>query len=133
MEAALDHAAARVLEIRAAAERIPIAPYRGESYDDILRDLRYLTLDRAIYRFNVEEEHRTIRFLAVFLSGQDHTRRILARLLPPGEAVKRETAPLRHLGLPDDLFDREDVEQAAIDAGEGSDSLGIWRGRPSDS
>jgi len=36
-----------------------------------------------------------------------------ARLLPPAVVEKRETAPLRHLGLPDDLFDREDAEQAA--------------------
>ncbi len=52
-----------------------------------------------------------------------------ARLLPPAEAGERETAPLKHLRLPDDLFDREDAEQAAIDAGEGNDALGIWRGR----
>ena len=45
-------------------------------------------------------------------------------------AAKRETAPLRHLGLPDDLFDREDAEQAAIDAGDHGDALGIWRGPP---
>ena len=56
-----------------------------------------------------------------------------ARLLPPAEAAGRESAPLGHLRLPDDLFDDEDPEQAAIDAGEGSDDLGIWRGRPSDS
>ena len=81
VEAALGHAAARVLEIRAAAERIPVAPYRGGSHDDILPGPRHLTLDRAIYWFDVEEERRTIQILAVFLSGQDHTRRMLARLL----------------------------------------------------
>ena len=53
----------------------------------------------------------------------------LARLLPPERAKTREPAPLAHLGLPDDLFD-EDAEQAAIDTGEGTDALGIWRGRP---
>ena len=53
-----------------------------------------------------------------------------ARLLPPAEAGCREAAPLRHLSLPDDLFDQEDAEQAAIDAGDHSDALGIWRGRP---
>ncbi len=40
-------------------------------------------------------------------------RELHARLLPSAVAEKRETAPLRHLGLPDDLFDREDAEQAA--------------------
>ena len=43
------------------------------------------------------------------------------------EAGQREPAPLAHLRLPDDLLDDEDLEQAAMDAGEGTDSLGIWR------
>lgn len=51
-----------------------------------------------------------------------------ARLVPPVVAAKREDAPLRHLRLPDDLFDGVDVEQAAIDAGDHTDVLGIWRG-----
>ena len=46
-----------------------------------------------------------------------------ARILPPATSGRRETAPLRHLHLPDDLFDGEDVQQAAIDAGEHSDAL----------
>lgn len=52
-----------------------------------------------------------------------------ARLVPPAEAGQREPAPLAHLRLPDDLLDDQDPEQAAIDAGEGTDSLGLWRGR----
>ncbi len=31
------------------------------------------------------------------------------------EAGQREAAPLKHLKLPDDLFDREEPEQAVID------------------
>ena len=50
-----------------------------------------------------------------------------ARIVPPIAAAKREDAPLRHLQLADDLFDHEDVEQAAIDAGDHTDVLGIWR------
>ena len=52
-----------------------------------------------------------------------------ARIVPPAETGKREDAPLRHLRLPDDIFDLEDSEQASIDAGDGNDELGIWRGR----
>lgn len=52
-----------------------------------------------------------------------------ARILPPRRDQKRETAPLKHLCLPDDIFDQEDSEQAAIDSGDHSDGLGIWRGR----
>ena len=54
-----------------------------------------------------------------------------ARIVPPAEAAQREDAPLKHLDLPDDLFDHEDAEQAAIDAGDYSDDLGVWRGSPS--
>ncbi len=53
-----------------------------------------------------------------------------ARIVPPPEAAPREPAPLAHLHLPGDLFDEEDPEQAAIDAGDYSDELGLWRGRP---
>lgn len=56
-----------------------------------------------------------------------------ARLLPPAESGEREYAPLGHLDLPEDLFDDDDAEQTAIDAGDYSDALGIWRGRPSGS
>ncbi|MDE0061111.1 MAG: type II toxin-antitoxin system RelE/ParE family toxin [Defluviicoccus sp.] len=80
-EDALDRGAARVLEIRAAAERILAAPHRGESHDDILPGLRHLTVGRAIYRFDVDESRRTVRVLAVFFGGQDHVRRVMIRLL----------------------------------------------------
>ena len=53
-----------------------------------------------------------------------------ARIVPPGDSREREIAPLKHLGLPDDLFDREDAEQAAIDAGDQSDEFGVWQGPP---
>lgn len=53
-----------------------------------------------------------------------------ARLLPPAGRGAREAAPLGHLRLPDDLFDGDDPEQAAIDAGDRSDDFGIWRGNP---
>ena len=56
-----------------------------------------------------------------------------ARIVPPAKAVQREAAPLKHLNLPDDLFDREEPDQADIDAGDHSDALGIWRGPPAPS
>ena len=80
-EDALDHAAARVLEIRAAAQRILAAPHRGERHDDILPGLRQLAVGRAIYRFDVDDSRRTVRVLAVFFGGQDHVRRMMIRLL----------------------------------------------------
>ena len=53
-----------------------------------------------------------------------------ARIVPLPEAEGREPAPLEHLCLPDDLFDRDDAEQAAMDAGDCGDEPGIWRGSP---
>ena len=57
----------------------------------------------------------------------------VARLLPPVGATEREPAPLKHLRLPDDLFDGDDPEQAALDAGNHNDGLRIWRGHPTTS
>jgi len=81
LESALDHAEARVLEVRAAAERILTAPHRGERHDDILPGSRHLSIGRAIYWFEVDETVRTVRVLAVFFGGQDHLRHMMIRLL----------------------------------------------------
>ncbi len=81
LESALDHAASRIVEIRAAAERILAAPRRDEPHDDILPGVRHLAIGRAIYRFDVDEPRETVRVLAVFFGGQDHVRRMMARLL----------------------------------------------------
>ena len=81
LESALDHAASRIVEIRAAADRILAAPQRGERHDDILPGVRHLAIGRAIYWFDVDEPRETVRVLAVFFGGQDHVRRMMARLL----------------------------------------------------
>ena len=80
-ESAFDHAEARMLEIRVAAERILTAPHRGERHDDLLPGLRHLAIGQAIYWFDVDDERQTARVLAVFFGGQDHVRHMLARLL----------------------------------------------------
>ncbi len=80
-EIAIDHAEARVLEIRATADRILTAPHRGERHDDILPGLRHLTIDRAIYWFDVIEDKETVRILAVFFGGQGHVRHMVVRLI----------------------------------------------------
>ena len=80
-ESAIEHAAARVLEIRSTADCPLAAPHRGERHDDILPGLRHLSINRAIYWFEVDEEYETVRILAVFFGGQDHVRHMLARLI----------------------------------------------------
>ena len=81
LQSAVDHAEMRIREIRVAGERILTAPHRGERHDDIRPGLRHLTIERAVYWFDVDEARGTVRVLAVFLGGQDHVRHMLARLL----------------------------------------------------
>ncbi|WP_064711972.1 type II toxin-antitoxin system Phd/YefM family antitoxin [Rhizobium bangladeshense] len=50
----------------------------------------------------------------------------------PADGGKRPFGLLRQRGLPDDLFDDVDTEQAAIDAGDFNDDLGVWQGKPAD-
>ena len=83
VEAALDHCEARISDIRQEADRLASAPFRGESHDDLLPGLRHLTIDRAIYWFDVDEAEQRVRVLAIFFGGQDHVRHMLTRLLTP--------------------------------------------------
>lgn len=77
----LSRALQRVEEVRRNAERPGIAPHRGTLHEDMLPGLRHVTIDRAIYWFDVLEAARTVRVLAVFFGGQDHVRHMLERLL----------------------------------------------------
>ena len=62
-------------------EGLAAAPHRGTLHDDLLPGLRHVTLGRAVVWFDIVEETREVRVLAVFFGGQDHQRRMLARLL----------------------------------------------------
>ena len=80
---ALDHSEDRILAIRRQADRLGDAPHRGERHDDLQPGLRHLTIDRAIYWFDVDEAGKRVRVLAIFFGGQDHVRHMLTRLLQP--------------------------------------------------
>lgn len=54
---------------------------------------------------------------------------VYARIGPAAEGGKRPFGLLRHRGLPDNLFDTGDAEQAAIDAGDWNDNTGVWQGK----
>ena len=71
----------RILDIRRAADRLSSFPILGTARDDILPEVRYVSIDRAIYWFDVDEPARKVRILAVFFGGQDHVRHMLVRLL----------------------------------------------------
>ena len=83
VEAALDHCEDRIRDIRQEAERLRAAPYRGERHDELLPGLRHLTIDPAIYWFDVNEAEQRVRILAIFFGGQDHISHMLTRLLAP--------------------------------------------------
>ena len=83
VEAALDHSEDRIRDIRQEADRLDAALDRGERHDDLLPGLRHLTIDRAVYWFNVHEAEQRVRILAIFFGGQDHVRHMLTRLLTP--------------------------------------------------
>ncbi len=51
----------------------------------------------------------------------------------PADGGKRPFGLLRQRGLPDDLFDEVDAEQAAIDAGDWNDDVGISQRKPENS
>ena len=78
---AFDHAQRRLFEIRKASERLSWFPIRGTPRNDIRTGVRHLTIDKAIYWFDVDEAARKVRILAVFFGGQDHVRHMLIRLL----------------------------------------------------
>lgn len=80
-DSAADHAGARIDEILNDAERIATAPHRGERHDDLLPGLRHLTLGRAVFWFDLDEDRQVVRILAIFFGGQDHQRHMLVRLL----------------------------------------------------
>jgi len=80
-EEALDRAAHRIMGIRQGADQLATFPIRGTSRDDVLVGVRYLTIDRAIYWFDVDEAAQMVRILAIFFGGQDHVRHMLVLLL----------------------------------------------------
>lgn len=83
---ALEHAAHRIMGIRRAADRLATFPMRGTVRDDILPGVRHLTIDRAIYWFDIDEAGHKVRVLAIFFGGQDHVHHMLVRLLRDDEA-----------------------------------------------
>ena len=80
-EEALTHAARRIDSIRQSANTLGALPHRGTLHEDLLPGLRHVSINRAIYWFQVLEAEQNVRVLAVFFGGQDHVRHMLARLL----------------------------------------------------
>jgi plasmid stabilization system protein ParE len=77
---AVEHAARRTRAIVEAAGRLAGAPHRGTAHDDLAPGIRHVTLDRAVYYFQVAADG-SVRVLALFVGGQDHERRMRLRIL----------------------------------------------------
>lgn len=80
-EEALTHAETRIDSIRRSANTLGALPHRGTLHEDLLPGLRHVSINRAIYWFQVLEAEQKVRVLAIFFGGQDHVRHMLARLL----------------------------------------------------
>ncbi len=78
---ALERAAERIEKIEDVMATLGAAPHQGTKRDDLLPGLRSVTKDRAIYYFDVDDDARRVRVLAIFFGGQDHRRAMLKRLL----------------------------------------------------
>ncbi|APE45638.1 hypothetical protein BOO69_18915 (plasmid) [Sulfitobacter alexandrii] len=74
----------RMLDI---AERLADMPHVGTKHPDLLVGIRHVTIERCIFWFRPDTDTRVIRILAVFRSGQDHFKHIIARL---GNAEKED-------------------------------------------
>jgi toxin ParE1/3/4 len=80
-EAVLARAADRVRKIEAAMPSLGNPPHQETKRENLSPGVRSVTKDRAIYYFSVNDTKRVVRVLAVFFGGQDHSRRMLKRLL----------------------------------------------------
>ena len=67
--------------IRQDTKKLARLPHRGTTHDHVLPGLRHVTFGQVIVWFQVDDDAQTVRVLAVFFGGQDHTRKMLTRLL----------------------------------------------------
>lgn len=77
---ALERAAARIEGIEAEMLALGDVPHQGTLRPDLLSGLRSITKQRVIFYFDVDDDLRLVRVLAIFFGGQDHQRAMLQRL-----------------------------------------------------
>ena len=85
----------RVRRIDRARDRLARTPHLGTRHDLGGLAIRHVTLDRAIYWFELREESRTIRFLGIFHGGQEHWARMTDRLAQREEGQGGPALPSR--------------------------------------
>ena len=80
-DAALERAALRIRAIQGLAVEIGKAPYQGTLREDLLKGLRFVRRDKAVFWFVPDPDLRVVRVLAVFFGAQNHMTHMLTRLL----------------------------------------------------
>lgn len=80
-DTAMERASRRVLAVEDAMAGLGKVPHQGTLRPEFGEGLRSVTKERAVFYFEVEDEARVVRVLAVFYGAQDHQRRMLLRLL----------------------------------------------------
>jgi plasmid stabilization system protein ParE len=83
-DSAFERAAERVPAIDTEMGKLGRTPHQGTLRPELRPGLRSVTKDRAIFYFEVDEEKRVVRVLAVFFGGQDHQRAMLRRVMGEG-------------------------------------------------
>ncbi len=84
-EEAFARAVARLESLEDQLGGLSDRPHKGTLIPDVMPGLRRLTRNQIVIYFLVDDAAREIRILAFFFSGQDHQRRMLARLLADKE------------------------------------------------
>ena len=77
---ALDRAAIRLVGIENDLARLGDVPFQGTLEPQIMKGLRHVTKNQAVFYFTTDETDETVRVLGVFFGGQDHRRHILSRI-----------------------------------------------------
>ena len=78
---AFERASRRLLAVEAAMASLGTAPHQGTLRPELGAALRNVTKERAVFYFEVDDDARCVRVLAVFYGGEDHQRKMLFRLL----------------------------------------------------
>lgn len=77
---AFDLAARRLSAIEQEIQTLGRTPHQGTLWPEILPGLRWVTKNRAIFYFRVDDAARRLDLLAIFHGTQDHKAHILTRI-----------------------------------------------------
>ena len=77
---AFARASARIRSIEDDMEGLGRVPVQGTLWPELLPHLRWVTKNRAIFYFQIDEAAAVVCILAAFFGGQDHRMKMLLRL-----------------------------------------------------